>query len=39
MFDFVFCLRMNIFISKISNLLLPLWAKGAEAVNFDIPNQ
>ena len=29
-FDFGFCLRLNIFTSKISNLLLPLGAEGGE---------
>ena len=38
-FDFDFSLRLNIFTSKISNLLLPLGAEGAGAVNLDIPNQ
>ena len=28
-FDFVFCFRLNMFISKISNLLLPFGAEGA----------
>ena len=32
---FVFCFRLNIFTSKISNLMLPFWAKGG--VNLYIP--
>ena len=31
-----FCFRLNIFTSTISNLLLPLEAKGVGAVNLDI---
>ena len=34
---FGFCFRLNIFTSKISNLLLPLGAEGLGVVNFDIP--
>ena len=37
---FGFCFKLNIFTIKISNLLLPLGAEGAEGlgvVNFDIP--
>ena len=32
-----FICRLNIFTSKISNLLLPLEAEGVEVVNLDIP--
>ena len=45
-FDFVYCFRQNIFTSKISNLLLPLRAEGAEGAGGresyptnDIPNK
>ena len=37
MFDFVYCFRINIFTSKISNLLLPLIAEGVVAVNHTQP--
>ena len=36
-FDFLFCFRLNIFTSKISNLLLPLGAKGLQVVNLTKP--
>ena len=34
---FSFCFRLNVFTSKISNLLLPLRAEGVGVVNLDIP--
>ena len=36
-FDFVYCFRLNVFTSKISNLLLPCGLKGLEAVNLTQP--
>ena len=36
-FDFLFCFRLNIFTSKMSNLLLPLGAKGLQVVNLTKP--
>ena len=46
MFGFVYCFRLNIFASNISNLMLPLGAEGAEGAGgcesyptFYIPNK
>ena len=38
MFDFVYCFRLNILTSKISDLLLPLATKGAGGRESDPPN-